>query len=79
MGKVFLPHSAAWLDDLLMDVLSFPIGKHDDYTDFLSLIGRMLDTMVGGRAPHNDTSVAKDKWAAAFAKRNQDESNWKTA
>jgi predicted phage terminase large subunit-like protein len=79
MGKVFLPHSAPWLDDLLMDVLSFPLGKHDDFTDFLSLIGRMLDTMVGGKAPPREDNTQKDRWRAAFARRETEESNWKTA
>ena len=79
MGKVYLPHSAPWLDDLLMDVLAFPLGKRDDYTDFLSLIGRMLDTMVGGRAPRIDAGNKPDKWKAAFDRRRTEDSNWKTA
>jgi hypothetical protein len=62
-----------------MNVLAFPIGKNDDDVDFLSLIGRMLDTMVGGKAPNNDTSKPRDRWADAFERRKTEESNWKTA
>lgn len=79
MGKVYLPHEAPWLDDMLMQWLSFPFGQSDDWVDPAGLIGRMLDTMVGGRAPATDTNKRQDKWAAAFAKRNQEENNWKTA
>lgn len=78
MGKVYFPHNAAWSADLQTELLTFPAGKHDDQVDALGMIGRMLDTMVGGRAPANDTYKRQDKWAAAFARRNQEESNWKT-
>jgi hypothetical protein len=49
-GKVYFPKQAEWLDDLVMEMSMFPVG-HDDQVDALGLIGRMLDEMVGGRAP----------------------------
>lgn len=50
-GMVYFPRSAPWLGDFEAELLSFPAGKHDDQVDALALLGRMLDTMVGGRAP----------------------------
>jgi len=35
-GSLFLPKSAPWLDDFLLEYLSFPNGKHDDQMDALS-------------------------------------------
>jgi hypothetical protein len=78
MGKVYLPHNAPWVADLLNECLTFPTGKHDDQVDALGMIGRMLDTMVGGRkdrAPEPPDS----KWRRAWARRNNDTgSSWKT-
>jgi predicted phage terminase large subunit-like protein len=51
MGKVYLPRNALWLNDLLAELLSFPAGRHDDQVDAFSLIGRLLDEMIGGSAP----------------------------
>jgi len=35
-GHVYLPNNAPWLDDFLTELLSFPIGRHDDQVDSLS-------------------------------------------
>ena len=35
-GRVLLPRSAAWLRDFETEVLSFPVGAHDDIVDCLS-------------------------------------------
>ena len=35
-GHVFLPRSAAWLDDFRTELLQFPNGRHDDQVDSLS-------------------------------------------
>jgi predicted phage terminase large subunit-like protein len=77
MGKVYLPHQAPWAADLQAEMLNFPAGKHDDQVDALGLIGRMLDTMVGGRAPKEENKPMS-RWDKAFAKRTQEESSWKT-
>lgn len=80
MGKVFLPHNAPWVADLMNELLTFPAGKHDDQVDAIGLIGRMLDTMVAGRVPAKTTGDA-GRWQRAFARRSQSENahNWKTA
>lgn len=52
MGKVYLPRHKDWAQVLLNELLMFPAGKHDDQVDAFSLIGRMLDHMIGaGPAP----------------------------
>src|SRR5712671_5175737 len=35
-GHVHLPNSAPWLGDFLMELLSFPNGRHDDQVDSVS-------------------------------------------
>ncbi|MBW3096043.1 phage terminase large subunit [Pseudohoeflea coraliihabitans] len=35
-GSVFLPEIAPWKDDFMMEVLSFPSGRHDDQVDSMS-------------------------------------------
>jgi predicted phage terminase large subunit-like protein len=79
MGKVYLPHGAPWVTDLMAEMMTFPAGKHDDQIDALGLIGRMLDTMVGGRAPA-PVETQKSRWDQAFAKRAQTDAasgSWK--
>ncbi len=44
-GKVWIPRTAPWLDDFYKEILSFPVGKHDDIVDACSLVGRMLQEM----------------------------------
>jgi predicted phage terminase large subunit-like protein len=80
MGKVLVPKAAPWLDTLMLQVLSFPLGKHDDGPDMLGLVGRMLDTMVGGRAPRGPDKP-DSKWAQAFARRRNEtpSDSWKVA
>ena len=79
MGKVFLPHQAPWLDELLMQWLSFPFGKHDDFIDPFGIIGRMLDTMVSGRTPRAP-EPPESKWKRAFQARAQEDASggWKS-
>lgn len=43
MGKVYFPRHAHWVDDAVSEMLHFPAGKHDDFVDTLSLLGRILD------------------------------------
>jgi predicted phage terminase large subunit-like protein len=78
MGKVYLPHGAQWVTDLMSEMMTFPAGKHDDQIDALGLIGRMLDTMVSGRAP-KAPEPPESKWNRAFMKRAQEETSgsWK--
>ena len=35
-GQVFLPRDARWLEDLRLELLQFPYGRHDDQVDSIS-------------------------------------------
>jgi hypothetical protein len=47
---LFVPAHAPWLADLRSELLSFPVGCHDDIADSLGLIGQIIDKMQPGRA-----------------------------
>jgi predicted phage terminase large subunit-like protein len=44
-GRVYMPKDAAWVTDLVSEMLQFPNGVHDDQVDSLAWIGIMLQTM----------------------------------
>ena len=35
-GHVLLPETAPWLEDFLLEILSFPVGRYDDQVDSVS-------------------------------------------
>lgn len=41
-GKVLFPRGAIWTETLVSELLSFPMGKHDDQVDCLAWLGQML-------------------------------------
>lgn len=44
--KVFFPARTNWWDKALHELLSFPVGTHDDFVDALSEIGQGLDRIM---------------------------------
>jgi predicted phage terminase large subunit-like protein len=76
-GKVYMPAETAqgdyippiWLADAMSELLMFPLGKHDDVHDALSIIGRLLDTMVGASKAQNKAKASRD----AYDRSNDDE------
>jgi predicted phage terminase large subunit-like protein len=46
---LYVPTALAWYPDFRSELLSFPVGKHDDQVDALGLIGQLLDRMLVGR------------------------------
>ena len=40
-----VPADAPWLSDLISEMMSFPVGVHDDQVDALGLVGQLLDRM----------------------------------
>lgn len=54
-GRVYLPRKAAWVNDFLNELLVFPSGKNDDQVDAFSLMGRLLDKMIGIAPPKQET------------------------
>lgn len=51
MGMVYFPINAEFTATLERELLRFPAGKNDDQVDTLSLIGRMLASMLAGDIP----------------------------
>lgn len=58
--KVFLPAWAPWYQDARNQMLRFPNGTHDDFVDFLSLIGMGLDSEVRKKPPKKDDAPRAD-------------------
>ena len=42
-GHVYLPQDADWLDDLRVELLQFPYGRHDDQVDSISQFLNWID------------------------------------
>ncbi len=55
LGTVYFPKDAPWLEELELELGMFPVG-HDDQVDMLGVLGRMLDMMVAGQIPKEDTA-----------------------
>lgn len=53
MQGLHVPAGAPWLSDLISEMMSFPVGVHDDQVDALGLVGQLMDRMSSG-------SVAKE-------------------
>jgi len=58
MRKLKVPKNAPWKSALISEMMSFPVGVHDDQVDMLGLIGQLLDRMLTGKQlpppPDND-------------------------
>ena len=49
MQGLYVPAGAPWVNDLISEMMSFPVGVHDDQVDALGLIGQILDRMTSGK------------------------------
>jgi predicted phage terminase large subunit-like protein len=71
MSGLYVPMKAAWYPAFLAELMSFPVGKHDDIVDALGLIGQLLDIAVAGtpvKKPRPDMyDEATDPYRAADA------------
>jgi predicted phage terminase large subunit-like protein len=56
-GKLYLPTSQPWVPGLVSEMMTFPAGVNDDQVDALSLIGRVLPQLMGGRVPEERKPV----------------------
>ncbi len=54
MQGLHVPKDAPWLSDLISEMMSFPVGVHDDQVDALGLVGQLMDKMAMGNAPKED-------------------------
>lgn len=51
MGKVYFPKYAPWWPKAEHELLTFPVGTHDEWPDVLGCIGRYLDQLQPAFAP----------------------------
>lgn len=46
-----VPRGAPWLADFTSELMSFPVGVHDDQVDAIGLVGQLLDRMTMAPTP----------------------------
>jgi len=46
---LYVSKDAPWLSDLITEMMSFPVGVHDDQVDALGLVGQLIDRMLAGK------------------------------
>lgn len=51
MQGLHVPADAPWLSDFISELMSFPVGVHDDQVDAIGLVGQLMDRMEMGSAP----------------------------
>lgn len=51
MQGLHVPKDAPWLSDLISELMSFPVGVHDDQADALGLAGQLMDRIGMGKEP----------------------------
>lgn len=49
--RLFLPVDAAWREDAISELTTFPNAAHDDIVDTVSYAARILPTMLGPQSP----------------------------
>lgn len=51
MNGLYFHRNAPFLADLISEMMSFPVGVHDDQVDALGLVGQLMDRMSAGSRP----------------------------
>lgn len=60
MQGLHVPRDAPWLSDLIAEMMSFPVGVHDDQVDALGLAGQLMDRMdIGNRPKEADRPIPR--------------------
>jgi predicted phage terminase large subunit-like protein len=64
-GRVWLPKNAPWMADFMDELLTFPVGKHDDQVDVLSYAAAELArrTVSPRVIRHEPATAAERMWA----------------
>ena len=67
-GRILFPEEAPWWPAAKDELLKFPNGRHDDFVDFLSIIGMKLEMHVSpGRTRAVQKGPPPGSWAALKA------------
>lgn len=51
LSGLFISKDAPFMSDLINEMMSFPVGVHDDQVDALGLVGQLIDRMSYGSKP----------------------------
>lgn len=54
LNGLYIKRDTPFLSDLISEMMSFPVGVHDDQVDALGLVGQLLDRMSHGNKPKPD-------------------------
>ena len=54
LNGLYVMADAPWLSDLISEMMSFPVGVHDDQVDALGLVGQLIDRMSYGNKPKEE-------------------------
>lgn len=46
---LYIQKDAPFISDLISEMMSFPVGVHDDQVDALGLVGQLIDRMLAGK------------------------------
>jgi hypothetical protein len=57
MRKVYLPKAQPWTAKMEHELLTFPIGVHDEWPDVLGVIGRFIQRMIRPQKPKPQKEV----------------------
>lgn len=61
MQGLYVPADAPWLSDFISELMSFPVGVHDDQVDAIGLVGQLLDRSGMGDAPKAEERKARTR------------------
>ncbi|MGI4744974.1 MAG: phage terminase large subunit [Janthinobacterium lividum] len=59
MQGLHVLRDAPWLSDLTSEMMSFPVGVHDDQVDALGLAGQLMDRMEAGSSKRADQPMPR--------------------
>lgn len=54
LSGLFMLKDAPFMTDLISEMMSFPVGVHDDQVDALGLVGQLIDRMSYGSKPKEE-------------------------
>ncbi len=65
LSGLYIAEDAPWLSDVISEMMSFPVGVHDDIVDMLGLVGQLMDKMATGQRPKEEQ---RQDYGAVYAK-----------